>query len=94
MDKTQKKTKFSFEEMKAAATSANAETRKKVFEEYFERFEEFPSYLFDNENGIDERLAETIGNLKDDPAISEKMRKGIEIMVERLPRNQRHPQFS
>ena len=84
MDKTQKKTKFSFEEMKAAATSANAETRKKVFEEYFERFEEFPSYLFDNENGTDTRLSQTIRDLESDPGISDKMRKGIALLMARL----------
>jgi len=81
----QKKPKFDFEELKAAATSLNAKIRKKVFEEYFERFEEFPAYLFDNENGIDSRLQETIKDLQSDPEISKTMRKGIEILMQRLP---------
>lgn len=76
--------KFNFQELKTAATSLNASVRKKVFEEYFEMFEEFPSYLYDNESGIDSRLAETIGDLKNDPAISEKMRKGITLLLQRL----------
>ena len=81
----QKKPKFDFEELKAAATSLNATIRKKVFEEYFERFEEFPSYLFDNENGIDSRLQETIKDLQSDPETSKTMRKGIETLMQRLP---------
>ena len=44
----QQKSKFDFEELKAGAMSADPRTRKDVFKEYFERFEEFPSYLFDN----------------------------------------------
>lgn len=85
MSKGEKKTKFDFEELKAAATSLNAQLRKKVFEEYFERFEEFPSYLFDNENGIDSRLQETIKDLESDPETSKTMRKGIETLMLRLP---------
>ena len=84
MQKREKKPRFSFEEMKAAATSTNAETRKKVFAEYFEQFEEFPSYLFDNENGTDVRLTQTIEDLKNDPEITEKMRKGIDLLMQRL----------
>ncbi len=84
MQKRDKKQRFSFEEMKAAATSSNAETRKKVFAEYFEQFEEFPSYLFDNENGTDVRLTQTIEDLKNDPEITEKMRKGIDLLMQRL----------
>src|SRR3989344_1994753 len=81
----QKKPKFDFEELKAAATSLNAKIRKNVFVEYFERFEEFPSYLFDNTNGIDERLSETIRDLQSDPETSKTMLKGIEILMQRLP---------
>lgn len=84
MKETKRKSRFSFEELKTAATSLNAEIRKKVFEEYFEQFEEFPSYLFDNTNGIDSRLSETIKSLKDDPETSEKMRKGIALLLNRL----------
>lgn len=84
MQKREKKPKFSFEEMKAAATSANADIRKKVFQEYFEQFEELPSYLFDNENGIDPLLSQTIEDLKNDPETTENMRKGIALLVERL----------
>lgn len=84
MAKTEKKSRFSFKELKTAATSLNAEIRKKVFEEYFEQFEEFPSYLFDNTNGIDSRLSQTIQSLKDNPETSEKMRKGIALLLNRL----------
>jgi len=84
MQKREKKQKFSFDEMKMAATSANALVRKKVFLEYFEQFEEFPSYLFDNENGTDTRLSQTIRDLESDPGISDKMRKGIALLMARL----------
>ncbi|MBI5458021.1 hypothetical protein HY971_04855 [Candidatus Kaiserbacteria bacterium] len=80
-----KKPKFNFEELKAAATSLNAKLRKSIFVEYFERFEEFPSYLFDNSNGIDSRLQETIKDLQNDPETSKSMRKGIETLMLRLP---------
>ena len=85
MADTEKKAKFNFEELKAGATSTNAKTRRKVFEEYFERFEEFPSYLFDNEHGIDTMLAETIRDIENDPETSKSMRKGIELLLNRLP---------
>ncbi len=85
MAEREKKPKFSFEELKAAATSLNAKVRKKVFEEYFERFEEFPSYLFDNENGIDARLYQTIQDLQSDPETTKTMHKGIEVLLNRLP---------
>lgn len=85
MKNPQKKPKFNFEELKAAALSLNAALRKKVFEEYFERFEEFPSYLFNNEHGIDSRLQETIRDLQNDPDISKTMRKGLETLMQRLP---------
>ncbi len=85
MDKPQKKPKFDFEELKAAATSVNRQIRKKVFEEYFERFEEFPSYLFDNTNTIDARLSETIEDLANDPETSKAMHKGIATLMQRLP---------
>ena len=48
-------------------------------------FEEFPSYLFDNSKGIDALLSETIKDLESDPDISEKMRKGIAVLMQRLP---------
>ena len=83
--KREKKSKFSFEELRVAATSLNAKIRKKVFQEYFEMFEEFPSYLFDNSGGIDARLSETIQDLTNDPETTEKMRKGITALMHRLP---------
>ena len=85
MKDARKKTKFNFEELKTAATSENPETRKKIFEEYFEQFEEFPSYLFDNTDSIDKRLLETIADIENDPDISARMRKGIAQMLNRLP---------
>lgn len=83
--KTEKKARFNFEELKTAATSDNADTRKKVFEEYFEQFEEFPSYLFDNTDTIDKKLSETIADIENDPDTSARMRKGIVQMLNRLP---------
>jgi len=71
--------------MKAAATSTDSDVRKNVFIEYFERFGEFPSYLFDNENGIDDLLSQTIEDLQKDPAITIAMKKGIDLLLGRLP---------
>lgn len=85
MKDARKKTKFNFEELKTAATSENPETRKKTFEEYFEQFEEFPSYLFDNTESIDRRLSKTIEDIENDPDTSARMRKGIAQMLNRLP---------
>ena len=85
MQELRKKVRFNFEELKAAATSLNAKLRKKVFAEYFEQFEEFPSYLFDNTNGIDTRLQETIQDLRNDPETTKLMHKGIETLMLRLP---------
>ncbi len=77
--------KYNFEEMKAAATSEDPAVRKTVFSDYFERFNEFPSFLFDNEHGIDERLQRTIQDLKNDPAATDAIKKGVARLVERLP---------
>lgn len=55
-----------------------------MFREYFERFEEFPSYLFDNDHGIDAMLAETIERLQKSLSTSEKMQAGLVLLVERL----------
>src|SRR3990167_256462 len=55
------------------------------FAECFERFGEFPSYLFDNENGIDDLLSQTIEDLQKDPAITIAMKKGIDLLLGRLP---------
>ncbi len=83
--KTPKQPKFNFEELKAGATSPNPAVRKKTFEEYFERFEEFPSYLFDNSPTIDSRLFQTIQDLVNDPETSRTMQKAITVMMQRLP---------
>ena len=85
MQKPAKKPKFNFEELKIAATSQSATVRKKVFLEYFEMLEEFPSYLFDNERTIDPRLLETIEDIKQDPATTDRMQKGIATLLQRLP---------
>ena len=82
--KAAKGPKFSFEELRIAATSLNASVRKKVFQEYFEMFGEFPSYLYDNENGIDVRLSETIEELRNDPETPENMQKGLVLLIKRL----------
>jgi hypothetical protein len=83
-EKKDKPNKFNYEEMKLAATHADRAIRKKIFIEYFERFEEFPSYLFDNEQHIDPRLQETIDEISKDPEISKPMRAGIEALRRRL----------
>ncbi len=85
MTKTEKKTKFNFAELKKAATSENRDIRKKIFEDYFEMFEEFPSYLFDNEHGIDKHLSETIQDIQNDPNTPQKMQRGIELLMRRMP---------
>lgn len=84
-EKKPKKEKFDFEKMKLAATHKDAEVRKSVFIEYFERFNEFPSYLFDNEQSTDGRLQSTIEDLLKDPSISKEMRSGVEMLQRRLP---------
>lgn len=71
--------------MKAAASSNDRAHRKQAFIEYFERFNEFPSYLFDNTAKIDDRLLETMQDLMKDTEISKDMLKGIDALMERLP---------
>jgi len=85
MQKAEKKPKFNFEELRVAATSLNRAIRKKVFQEYFEMFEEFPSYLFDNSSGVDARLSETIKDIEGDPETSKAMHKGLAVLMQRLP---------
>ena len=80
-----KQEKFDFEKMKSMATHKDPAVRKKIFIDYFERFEEFPSYLFDNEEKVDERLVQTIKELQNDPQTSKAMHKGIDALIERLP---------
>lgn len=83
--KEPKPPKFNFEALKAGATSENAAVRKKTFQEYFERFHEFPSYLFDNSENIDVRLYETIQELSSDAATPQAMHKAIALLMQRLP---------
>ena len=83
--KPPKREKFDFEKMKKDATHENSEIRKKTFLEYFERFAEFPSYLFDNEKRLDERLGATINDILKDPETSKDVRKGIDSLLMRLP---------
>jgi dephospho-CoA kinase len=85
MQKVPKQEKFDFEKMKARATSQNAAIRKRTFKEYFERFQEFPSYLFDNSEKIDDLLYQTIQDLLQDAETTKAMHKGIEILMMRLP---------
>jgi len=85
MAKNEKKPKFNFAELKAGATSANPSIRKKTFQEYFEKFQEFPSYLFDNSNGVDAILLKTIQDLEKDPDTTEAMQKGLVLLLERVP---------
>ncbi len=85
MKKESKKSRFNFEELKAGATSPDRQMRKNIFIEYFERFQEFPSYLFDNERAIDSRLSETIHDLSADRDLDENLHKGIKMLLARLP---------
>lgn len=77
--------KYSFADMKIAAMSDDAVVRKKEFCDYFERFGEFPSFLFDTDAGVDQRLLDTISDLKSDPLVSDDIKRGIARLVERLP---------
>jgi hypothetical protein len=85
MQKGPKLPKFDFEEMKASATSQNPAVRKKLFIEYFERFEDFPSYLFDNSQTIDSRFSETMQDLQKDPETTKKMQGSITAFLSRMP---------
>ena len=84
-NKAQKAEKFDFEKMRIAATHQDRSTRKKSFVEYFARFEEFPSYLFDNTHEVDDRLRTTIEDLLADPETSKELRKGLDMLRQRLP---------
>jgi len=81
----QKKVRFDYEAMRAAATSDNRAIRKRSFVEYFERFNEFPSYLFDNEEKVDEKLRATIDDLLASAECTKDMRAGIDALLRRLP---------
>lgn len=85
MNVIKKLEKFSFEKLKAAATSEDPVVRKNIFIEYFERFEEFPSYLFDNTEEIDKMFLQTIRDIENDVNTSELMHKGIVALMRRLP---------
>ena len=84
-DDAPKREKYDFETMKAAASNKDPAIRKQAFIEYFERFTEFPSFLFDNEQKIDDQLYETMQDLIKDPATSKEMHKGILALLDRLP---------
>lgn len=83
--KSQKREKFDFEKMKAAATSEDAAIRKAEFIEYFERFNEFPSFLFDNAQNLDPRLAATMQDLSIDENSSKALLEGVKALHYRLP---------
>ncbi|TSC87163.1 MAG: hypothetical protein G01um10148_268 [Parcubacteria group bacterium Gr01-1014_8] len=84
MNVIKKVDKFNFQKLKMDATSEDPAVRKNIFIEYFERFEEFPSYLFDNSQGIDKLLFDTIQDLTNDSKTSDNMQKGITILMSRL----------
>jgi hypothetical protein len=85
LEKNTKRAKFDFEHMKEGSTHKDPAVRKRTFIEYFERFSEFPSYLFDNEAHMDARLNETIQDLLKDPETTKVMRDGITALIDRLP---------
>jgi len=84
-EKKPKAEKFDFEKMKLAATHEDNLVRKQTFIEYFERFAEFPSYLFDNEGCVDNRLRRTIDDLLADPDTTRELRNGLDLLLRRLP---------
>ncbi len=77
--------KFNFQAMKAEAASDDPKIRKQAFIEYFERFNEFPSFLFDNERAIDSRLYTTMQDLVADNETTAEMRRGVDALLTRLP---------
>lgn len=79
-----KRPRFDYELMRQAALDPVPATRKDAFIEYFERFSEFPSYLFDLEPVIDERLLVTIDDIRSDPATARAVLEGIDALVARL----------
>jgi|GEM_PF-2318925 len=76
--------KFDFEKMKSEALSPDIAVRKAAFLEYFERFAEFPSYLFDNEENIDECFLSTILEIEKDPDAPKPVLQGITALRIRL----------
>lgn len=84
-EKSAKRSKFDFVSMKAGATHKDADIRKQTFVDYFERFQEFPSYLFDNEKNMDAILYETVQALLKDPETTKAMRDGVAALMLRLP---------
>jgi hypothetical protein len=84
-EKKPKPEKFNFEEMKLAAMHKDSSIRKKTFIAYFERFQEFPSYLFDMEPNVDDRLLQTIDDLLKDPEATKALRAGLDTLLRRLP---------
>jgi hypothetical protein len=76
--------KFDFDKMKSEATSPDLSLRKAAFIEYYERFEEFPSYLFDNDSKIDEQFLSTIQELEKDEKSTPAILKGIAALRLRL----------
>lgn len=84
-EKEAKPKKFDYAELKAAATSPVRSVRKAIFLEYFERFSEYPSYLFDNEREIHEDLWQTAQDILADTHVSRDVKKGVDAMLNRLP---------
>ena len=84
-EKKPKEEKFDFERMKREAANDSPHVRKQAFLEYFARFEEFPSYLFDIEPQVDARLLQTINDLLQDPDTPKTVRNGVELLMRRLP---------
>lgn len=80
-----KRSKFDYEVMKAGAAHKDPAVRKQAFVEYFERFNEYPSYLFDNERKIDASLYQTMQDLLNDSETTQEMRLGVDALLRRLP---------
>jgi RNA-splicing ligase RtcB len=80
-----KRAKYDYEAMKAEAASTDPAVRKQAFVEYFERFNEYPSYLFDNERKIDASLYQTMQDLLNDSETTQEMRMGVDALLRRLP---------
>lgn len=84
-EKQPKAERFEYEKMRQAATHPDPTIRKRIFIEYFERFAEFPSYLFDNQHGIDPMLQKTIDDIRADVDTPKNVLLGLDSLMMRLP---------
>ena len=78
--------------LEARAVHLNPKIRKAAFEEYFEKYEDLPYTLFNNSDGMDERLAQTLGELAADANTPSRLKDQVLILqAEILQRKQTPP---